>query len=74
MSEISVSISLDIRTCYAGHIYAVPIWVVTQNYQCPMCAAKRHEELIKELDERGEDQQRLANVIAGLRGALKRKK
>lgn len=72
MSEINITVSMNIKTCLCGGIFSIPNWVTS--YDCPMCAERKIQQILKERDQAYQRQDHLQKIINGLRGALKRKK
>lgn len=71
MADLAITVTLSIQTCRHGHVYAIPNWVTSVDYQCPMCAANKYSGLQEDLEKQFTECTRLGRVIAGLRGALK---
>ena len=73
MSEaFIVTVGFSVKTCLGGHVYAVPNWIV--HFRCPMCAQREWLSLQNELIKKQVAITHLEHIIAGLRGALKRRK
>ncbi len=58
---LNIEVTLDIITCYRGHVYAIPDWTSTSEYGCPMC-------LMGSLKRAYEREDKLQRTIRGLRG------
>ena len=59
MAEIGVT--LNTRTCYAGHIWASPTYCFVP--RCPFCAANDYDEVVKA-------SQHKTATIAALKGQI----
>ena len=59
--SINIEVTLKVITCYKGHIYAVPHWVATMEYKCPMCSKDMIWDAHQKINK-------LQRVVAGLRG------
>ena len=71
---LKVTVTLSIYTCVKGHVYALPNFVASVFYDCPMCAKQRSDQLLHENDNLQLECDHRQRVIRSLRGALKRKK
>ena len=59
--SINIEVTLNIVTCYKGHVYAIPNWTITSEYGCPMCLTDSLQRAYKR-------ESKLENTIRGLRG------
>jgi hypothetical protein len=70
MSQITVSVNLEIKTCGGcGSVYAIPCWL--WNHQCPRCAGEEHDRLARDLASATTKLSRLRGVITRLQRAKK---
>lgn len=67
---VNVTVSLHVKTCAHGHIYAVPYWVSDGYFLCPLCAKRIHSDLVNQSTTLHQENQRLGRSISSLRGAL----
>lgn len=70
MSDVNIEVSLRIKLCPCGTVYAIPYWIEV-GYQCPMCANRKYSALQSRFDNVYAEKSRLERVVRGLRGALK---
>ena len=61
MANFNIEIGLKTITCYKGHIYAIPYWMLEQDCECPMCAKGKLQALRIENSH-------FQHVISGLKG------
>ena len=66
MADVTTEVTLTVVTCPTGHFYAVPYWVGTGYYRCPMCSVATIRKLDNELAA-------LRRSNAALRGYLTKK-
>lgn len=71
MSSVDIEVTLNVKTCSCGAIYAVPHWM--ERYRCPLCADRNYRSLLERFDEVNKTKTHLEHVVVGLRGALKRR-
>lgn len=64
MSSFDISVTMEVKTCPAGHLYAIPHWSAPYAFGCPFCTYQRLEAVRAEKAKQ-------ENVIRGLRSALK---
>lgn len=67
---VDVTISLEPKTCYQGHVYAVPNWIQSHRYKCPMCANLEINNLRDQLDNDYLEMQHLQRSISSLKGVI----
>lgn len=72
MSDVNVTVSLTVKTCPCGTVYAIPCWL-NGGYQCPTCAYRIYDKLQSRFDGVYMEKCRLERVERGLRGAMKQK-
>ena len=70
--DISVSVTMAIKTCSCGTLYAVPNWVPSS--VCPMCAHRTIKALNEDLQSQNEAQAGLERSISALKGALTKRR
>lgn len=68
MTELNVTLSLSIKTCRCGTVYAIPNWV--SSYDCPTCAERSRMAVQDDLDASYIENIRLGHVIASLKGVI----
>lgn len=71
MNEVSCTVSLALKTCMCGTVYAVPHWVTS--HVCPTCGSRRRLEMQDKIDELYDEIYHLNRVIAGQKGAINKK-
>ena len=69
--DVNITVTLTIKTCSCGTLYAVPDWVVA--YRCPMCSQRKYEAQRVENENREEEIKRLGRANAALRGVIKKR-
>lgn len=69
-----VTVSLTVKTCKCGSVYAVPHWIGDYDHTCPMCAKKQIREANERTQEAYDDGMRKGHQIASLRGVITRLK
>ena len=67
-SEIKIEVSLDLKTCNCGTVYAVPDWLSPYRYRCPLCSLITINEKESKNSELQKEIKHLKRVIIGLRG------
>ncbi len=73
MSEIKLEVFMQIKTCKCGTAYCIPGWIL-YDYLCPMCGERKIQKMVETEIECRDEIAHLKKVIAGLQGALGRKK
>jgi hypothetical protein len=66
--SIDINISLEVKTCCCGTIFAVPHWV--QHWRCPLCAQRRLDAMAGEIEELSERVLERDRSISALKGAI----
>lgn len=71
-SEISVTATLSIKTCYCGTVFAVPNWIGS-DYVCPTCAYRDRNNKNEQEDKLLDEISTLKRANRALRGYIRRK-
>jgi hypothetical protein len=74
MATFNIEITLDVKTCSKGHIYAVPHWLDVTRYRCPMCARVDNDTLDEAQRQEFEHRAKLQKRISALQGVVTRMK
>lgn len=69
---VSVAVTLEVRTCKCGGVYAVP--PALANAACPICVHSRHAALVNDIVYRDDEIAALEGTIRSLRGTITRMK
>lgn len=74
---MNIEVGLKTVTCPHGHFYAVPHWMESNRYQCPMCASGEIARLKEQLNVcavAGEKlEEKLERRIRALKGVVTKK-